>query len=153
MLEFRASQFTKRSIKTASKLAGLRLAMSMIDLTTLEGKDSPQKVRSICRKALRPYDGSAGPIQPRIPSVAAVCVYPALVPVAHEILFGSEVKIAAVASGFPSGQFPLEVKLEDVRQAMAAGADEIDMVINRGAFLAGRYDEVAEEIRQIKAAC
>jgi deoxyribose-phosphate aldolase len=147
MLEFRAAQFTKRSIKTASKLAGLKLAMSMLDLTTLEGKDSPEKVRSLCRKALRPHP------DPSIPSVAAVCVYPALVPVAHEILFGSDVKIAAVATGFPSGQFPLEVKLEDVRQAMAAGADEIDMVINRGAFLAGRYDEVADEIRQVNAAC
>jgi deoxyribose-phosphate aldolase len=147
MLEFRAAQFTKRSIKTSSKLAGLKLAMSMIDLTTLEGKDSPEKVRSLCRKALRPHP------DPSIPSVAAVCVYPALVPVAHEILFGSDVKIAAVATGFPSGQFPLEVKLEDVRQAMAAGADEIDMVINRGAFLSGRYDEVVHEIREVKAAC
>ena len=147
MLEFRAAQFAKRSIKAQSKLAGLKLAMSMIDLTTLEGKDSPEKVRSLCRKALRPHS------DPSIPSVAAVCVYPALVPVAHEILFGSDVKIAAVATGFPSGQYPLEVKLDDVRQAMAAGADEIDMVINRGAFLAGRYGEVVQEIREVKAAC
>lgn len=153
MLEFRASQFTKRSIKTASKLAGLKLAMSMIDLTTLEGKDSPEKVRSLCRKALRPYEGTLPDSIGEIPSVAAVCVYPSMVSVAREILFGSDVKIAAVATGFPSGQYPLEVRLEDVRQALGAGADEIDMVINRGAFLAGRYDEVADEIRQIKAAC
>jgi deoxyribose-phosphate aldolase len=153
MLEQRAAQFTKRSIKTASKLAGLRLAMSMLDLTTLEGKDSPEKVRSLCRKALRPYDGLLGEIAGGVPSVAAVCVYPSMVPIAHEILFGSDVKIASVATGFPSGQFPLEVRLEDVRQAMAAGADEIDMVINRGAFLAGRYEEVADEIRQVKQAC
>jgi deoxyribose-phosphate aldolase len=150
MLEQRAVMFTKRSIKTASKQAGLRLAMSMLDLTTLEGKDSPEKVRSLCRKALHPYEG---PLDPPVPSVAAVCVYPALVPVAREILFGSSVKIASVATGFPSGQYPLEVRLEDVRQAMAAGADEIDMVINRGAFLSGRFDEVAHEIREIKAAC
>src|SRR6185503_20273243 len=150
MLEQRAAMFTKRSIKTASKQLGLRLAMSMLDLTTLEGKDSPEKVRSLCRKALRPYEGS---IDPPIPCVAAVCVYPSLVGVAREILFGSDVKIASVATGFPSGQYPLEVRLEDVRQAMAAGADEIDMVINRGAFLSGRYEEVAEEIRQTKIAC
>jgi len=153
MLEQRAAMFTKRSIKTASKQAGLRLAMSMLDLTTLEGKDSPEKVRSLCRKALHPYSGGEGPIHVPVPSVAAVCVYPALVPVAREILFGSSVKIASVATGFPSGQYPLEVRLEDVRQAMGAGADEIDMVINRGAFLSGRFDEVAHEIREIKAAC
>src|SRR5438876_6265763 len=102
MLEQRAAMFTKRSIKTASKLAGLRLAMSMIDLTTLEGKDSPEKVRSLCRKAIRPYDGI---IDPPIPSVAAICVYPSMVSVAREILWGSEIKIASVATGFPSGQF------------------------------------------------
>lgn len=150
MLEQRAAMFAKRSIKTASKTVGLRLAMSMLDLTTLEGKDSPEKVRSLCRKALRPHDEA---MDPPIPSVAAVCVYPAMVPTAREILFGSEVKIAAVATGFPSGQFPLEVRLDDARQALAAGADEIDMVINRGAFLSGRLDEVAGEIREIKAAC
>jgi len=150
MLEQRAAMFAKRSIKTAAKQAGLRLAMSMLDLTTLEGKDSPEKVRSLCRKALHPYEG---PLDPPVPSVAAVCVYPALVPVAREILFGSNVKIASVATGFPSGQYPLEVRLEDVRQAMGAGADEIDMVINRGAFLSGRFDEVAHEIREVKSAC
>ena len=151
MLEQRAAQFTKRSIKTASKLAGLRLAMSMIDLTTLEGKDSQEKVRALCRKAIRPYEGPSLGVE--IPSVAAVCVYPNLVPVAKEALAGSTVKIASVATGFPSGQYPLDVKVADVRSAVAMGANEIDMVINRGAFLAGRYDEVANEIRETKAAC
>lgn len=150
MVEERAASFTRRSIKTESKLAGLRLAMSMVDLTTLEGKDSPQKVRSLCRKAIRPYDGE---IDPPIPSVAAICVYPSLVPIARAELAGSTVKVASVASAFPSGQYPLDVRLSDVREAVEAGADEIDMVINRGAFLAGRYDEVADEIREIKAAC
>jgi deoxyribose-phosphate aldolase len=150
MLEFRASQFAKRSIKTASKLAGLRLAMSMIDLTTLEGKDSPEKVRALCRKAIRPHQGE---LSPAVPSVAAVCVYPNLVPVAQEALVGSTVKVASVATGFPSGQYPLDVKVADVRSAVELGADEIDMVINRGAFLAGRFDEVAHEIRETKAAC
>jgi deoxyribose-phosphate aldolase len=150
MLEQRASMFTKRSIKTASKLAGLRLAMSMLDLTTLEGKDSPEKVRAICRKAIRPYDGS---IAPSIPSVAAVCVYPALVAIAKRELAGSTVKVASVATGFPSGQFPLEVRIADVRAAVEAGADEIDMVINRGAFLAGRYRDIAREIRETRQAC
>jgi len=150
MLEQRAAMFTKRSIKTASKLAGLRLAMSMLDLTTLEGKDSPEKVRALCRKAIRPFEGN---IDPPIPSVAAVCVYPALVAIAKRELRGSGVKVASVATGFPSGQFPLEVRLADVQAAVEAGADEIDMVINRGALLAGRYREVAEEIRETKVAC
>ncbi len=149
-LEERAASFTRRSIKTDSKLAGLRLAMSMLDLTTLEGKDSPEKVRALCRKAITPYEY---PMDPPVPSVAAVCVYPSLVAVAKQALRGSSVKVASVATGFPSGQYPLEVRLADVHDAVEAGADEIDMVINRGAFLAGRYDEVAEEIRQIKAAC
>lgn len=150
MLEERAASFTKRSIKTHAKRSGLRLAMSMVDLTTLEGKDSPEKVRSLCRKAMAPYDGD---IDPPIPAVAAVCVYPSLVAVAKEALAGSHVKVASVATGFPSGQYPLDVRLEDVRDAVQAGADEIDMVINRGAFLAGRHDEVAEEIRAVKGAC
>lgn len=150
MAEERAASFTRRSIKTASKLQGLRLAMSMLDLTTLEGKDSPEKVRALCRKAVRPYEAA---IDPPIPSVAAICVYPSLVSIARKALAGSTVKVASVATGFPSGQYPLDVRLRDVSEAVDAGADEIDMVINRGAFLAGRYDEVAEEIRQIKRAC
>lgn len=150
MLEQRAASFTRRSIKTTAKAEGLRLALSMIDLTTLEGKDSPEKVRSLCRKAVRPYEGS---IDPPLPSVAAVCVYPALVPVAKEVLAGSNVKIASVATAFPSGQYPLDVRLADVRNAVEAGADEIDMVINRGAFLSGRREQVAEEIRLTRQAC
>lgn len=159
MLEQRAQSFTTRSIKTAAKLAGLKLAMSMIDLTTLEGKDSPEKVRAICRKAVRPWEGVGDFAQDRngseigVPSVAAVCVYPNFVSIAREALRGSGVKVASVATGFPSGQYPLDVRVADVRAAVEAGADEIDMVINRGAFLAGDYDVVAEEIRAIKAAC
>ena len=149
-LEERATSFTRRSIKTESKLAGLRLAMSMLDLTTLEGKDSPEKVRGLCRKAISPCEQA---LDPPIPSVAAVCVYPALVGVAREALAGSTVKVASVATGFPSGQYPLDVRLADVREAVEAGADEIDMVINRGAYLAGDHERVADEIRQIKSAC
>ncbi len=144
----RAAAFTKRSIKASAKAAGLRLALSMVDLTTLEGKDSPEKARALCRKAARPDPDDA-----TLPMVAAVCVYPNLVAVCKKDLAGTGIKVASVATGFPSGQFPLEVRLEDVRRAVADGADEIDMVINRGAFLAGRYGEVAEEIRQVKVAC
>ena len=149
MLEQRAASFTRRSIKTQSKADGLRLALSMVDLTTLEGSDSPEKVRSLCRKAIRPYEG---PLEQPVPSVAAVCVYPNLVPVAKEILNGTGVHIASVATGFPSGQYPLSVRLRDAAQAVEAGADEIDMVINRGAFLAGRDEEVADEIREVRSA-
>jgi deoxyribose-phosphate aldolase len=150
MVEERAASFAKRSIKAESKRAGLRLAISMLDLTTLEGKDSPEKVRALCRKAMRPHEGM---LDPPFPGVAAVCVYPALVSIAREALAGSGVKVASVATGFPSGQYPLDVRLRDVREAVDAGADEIDMVINRGAFLAGKYDVVADEIRQVKSAC
>ena len=153
MLEARAASVTKRSIKTSAKLSGLLLAMSMLDLTTLEGKDSPEKVRSLCRKAIRPCENDEAELGFRVPSVAAVCVYPSLVPIAKEELTGSGVKVASVATGFPSGQYPLEVRIADTRDAVGAGADEIDMVINRGAFLAGRYDEVFREIEEIKAAC
>lgn len=147
----RAASFTKRSIKKSAKMAGYRLALSMLDLTTLEGKDSPEKVRSVARKAVRPDELDA-----TLPSVAAVCVYPQMVPdVRRELdkVHGSHVKIAAVATGFPSGQFPLDVKLRDVADAIAKGADEIDMVISRGEFLAGNYELVAEEIRQVKLVC
>lgn len=150
MVRQRAAFFTRRSIKTAAKIEGLRLALSMLDLTTLEGADTPETVRSLCRKAVRPWEGS---IDPPLPSVAAVCIYPALVAVARKALAGSTVRVASVATGFPSGQYPLEVRLEDVRRAVEAGADEIDMVINRSAFLAGRYDVVADEIRRTRAAC
>lgn len=148
MVAERAASFTKRSIKGASKKSGLLLALSMLDLTTLEGKDSPEKVRGLCHKAMVP-DSS----RPDLPHVAAVCVYPNLVATAKAALAGSNVRVASVATGFPSGQFPLALRLQDARQAVADGADEIDMVINRGAFLAGRYDEVADEIREVKRVC
>lgn len=153
----RADSFGKRSIKTSSKEFALRLAVSMTDLTTLEGKDSPEKVRSLCRKAVSPAPAldrvlRAAGKQP-VPSVAAICVYPSLVAVAKETLAGSGVKVASVATGFPSGQFPLDIRLDDVRRAVGDGADEIDMVINRGAFLAGQYALVADEIARVKEAC
>jgi deoxyribose-phosphate aldolase len=150
MVEQRAASFTSRSIKTKSKQQGLRLALSMIDLTTLEGKDSPDKVRSLCRKAITPWEGE---IDPLLPSVAAVCVYPSLVQVAKRALEGTGVSVASVATGFPSGQYPLTVRLNDVAEAVKAGADEIDMVINRGAFLSGCMEEVADEIAQVRIAC
>jgi deoxyribose-phosphate aldolase len=148
MLEARAASFQKRSIKAASKMQALKLAVSMLDLTTLEGKDTPEKVRSLCRKAVRPCE-----TDPEVPSVAAVCVYPSMVRVAKDLLSGTSVKVASVATGFPSGQYPLSVRIADTLAAVRDGADEIDMVINRGAFLAGRYDEVAAEIREVAAAC
>ena len=144
----RAKSFTTRSIKKESKEQALKLALSMVDLTTLEGKDSPEKVRSICRKAVTPMPG-----HPDIPSVAAVCFYPSMVKVAAEALQGTGVKIASVATGFPSGQYPLDVRLRDTEKAIEDGADEIDMVINRGAFLSGRYGVVAEEIAEVTAVC
>lgn len=153
----RAATFTKRSIKASAKLAGLTLAVSMVDLTTLEGKDSPEKARSLCRKAVRPWERDVDVLGEALPHAAAVCVYPAMVRVCVDELRGRDpdagVKVASVATGFPSGQFPLEVRLADTRRAVADGADEIDMVISRGAFLAGRLDEVAEEIREVKRAC
>jgi len=149
----RAAAFTKRSMKPASKSAGLRLALSMLDLTTLEGKDSDERARSLCSKAARPYERDEAVLGERLPSCAAVCVYPSLVKSCRKQLQGTDVKVASVATGFPSGQFPLSVRLDDVKQAVKDGADEIDMVINRGAFLAGRYIEVADEISHIKLAC
>lgn len=137
-----------RSIKTTAKAWAIDLAIRMVDLTTLEGADTPGKVRALSAKALRP-----DPADPSCPAVAAVCVYPAMVPVAAEVLRGTGVHLASVATAFPSGQAPLDVKLADTRAAVAAGADEIDMVINRGAFLSGRYLEVFEEITAVKEAC
>ena len=147
-LEERAASLGKRSIKKATKVAGVRLAISMCDLTTLEGKDSLGKVRQMCAKAVRP-----DPEDPSVPSVAAVCVYPDLVAAAKGALAGSGVKVASVSTAFPSGRSPLAVKLSDVRRAVAAGADEIDMVIDRGAFLAGDFRKVFDEIVATKAAC
>ena len=151
MVAARAASFTTRSIKSDLKAKGLRLAVSMTDLTTLEGADTPEKVRSLCHRAMSP-----APVQldPPIPHVAAVCVYPALVAYAREALgVGSPVHIASVATAFPSGQAPLETRLAEVEAAVASGADEIDMVVNRGAFLAGKYDEFQHEIACVKRAC
>jgi deoxyribose-phosphate aldolase len=147
-LEGRAAELAKRSIKRESKLFALDLAIRMIDLTTLEGADTPGKVRALSTKAVQPEPGD-----PSIPSVAAVCVYPSLVGTARRALVGSTVKIASVATAFPSGQAPLEVKLADVRAAVKAGADEIDMVIDRGAFLSGRIGQVYDEVVAVKEAC
>jgi len=147
-LEARAGELAKRSIKKGSKLAALDLAIRMIDLTTLEGADTPGKVSALCAKAMRP-----DPADPSIPSVAAVCVYPNLVAVAKRRLAGSGVRVASVATAFPSGQSPIDVKLADVRDAVELGADEIDMVIDRGAFLSGRYAKVVDEIVRVKEAC
>ena len=146
-VEERAAALGKRSIKKAAKVAGLKLAVRMMDLTTLEGKDTAGKVRQMCRKARTPLesDASIGPC-------AAVCVYPNLVPVAKAALAGSTVKVASVATAFPSGQSPLDVKLADVRRAVELGADEIDMVIDRGAMLAGDYAKVFDEIAATKEA-
>ena len=148
MVEERAASFTKRSIKTSAKLAGLKMIVSMMDLTTLEGKDTPGKVAYLCRKAIQPAE-------PRfaVPSCAAVCVYPNLVRAAKSFLGTSGVKVAAVATAFPSGAMPLRVKLQDVRAAVGEGADEIDMVIDRGAFHAGEFSRVADEIVAVKEAC
>jgi deoxyribose-phosphate aldolase len=149
MVEERAAAFTKRSIKTSAKLAGLKLAVSMMDLTTLEGKDTPGKVAYLCRKALQPLDAKY-----QVPSCGAVCVYPNMVRYARKFLGeGSPVHVASVATGFPSGQVPLKVKLEETRRAVSDGADEIDMVIDRGAFLAGDHAKVYDEIAAVKEAC
>ena len=147
-LDTRAAELATRSIKKAAKHQGLLLALRMTDLTTLEGMDSPGKVRALCHKAMHPLPGVPG-----IPPVAAVCVYPDLVAVAARTVAGSGVAIASVATGFPSGRTALSVKLDETRRAVADGATEIDMVIDRGAFLAGRYGQVFDEICQVKEAC
>src|SRR5881398_3378039 len=146
-LEERAATLAKRSIKREAKVFALELAVRMTDLTTLEGADTPGKVAALASKAIRP-----DPSDPNVPSVAAVCVYPNLVPPAVERVRGSGVKVASVATAFPSGQSPLETKLEEVRWVVEHGADEVDMVIDRGAFLAGRYAKVYDEIVRVKEA-
>ena len=143
--EARAAALATRSIKTTSKAWALDTAIRMVDLTTLEGADTPGKVRSLSAKAMRP-----DPSDPTTPPVAAVCVYPDLVEVAVEALRGSQVHVASVATAFPSGRAALATKLADVRDAIKAGADEIDMVIDRGAFLAGRYGQVFDEIVAVR---
>ena len=147
-VEERASRFTKRSIKKDTKLIGLKLALSMIDLTTLEGKDSAGKVRQLCYKAMHPHDALPG-----LPTVAAICVYPSMVKIAKKALEGSSIKVASVATAFPSGQAPRDIKIRDTRFAVAEGADEVDMVISRGRFLSGEYNYVFDEIAAIKEAC
>jgi deoxyribose-phosphate aldolase len=147
-VEQRAASLANRSIKREAKLWALDLSVRMMDLTTLEGADTPGKVAALCSKAARP-----DPVDRTVPPVAAVCVYPNLVPIAKERLEGTGVKVASVATGFPSGQYPTEIKVADVRAAVDLGADEIDMVIDRGAFLSGRYAKVYDEIVRVKEAC
>jgi len=147
-IEQRVESLRRRSIKKASKLWALDLAIRMMDLTTLEGRDTPGKVRALCAKAMYPQPGD-----PSIPSVAAICLYPSLIPEAKDALKGSSVRVASVATGFPSGQTFRDIKVAEVKAAVAAGADEIDMVIDRGAFLAGDYATVFDEIVEIKDAC
>jgi deoxyribose-phosphate aldolase len=146
--EARAASLGSRSVKTTAKAYALDLAVRMVDLTTLEGADTPGKVRALSAKAMRP-----DPADPSCPPVAAVCVYPDMVGTAKQALAGSDVHVASVATAFPSGRAALEVKLADTRDAVGAGADEIDMVIDRGAFLSGRYLEVFEEIVAVREAC
>jgi deoxyribose-phosphate aldolase len=149
MAEERAAAFTKRSIKTSAKLSGLKMAVAMMDLTTLEGKDTPGKIAYLCRKALQPAEAKYN-----VPPCAAVCVYPNMVRYARRFLGdNSPVKVASVATGFPSGQYPLRTKLEETRRAVDDGADEIDMVIDRNAFLTGHHAKVFDEIAAVKEAC
>ena len=147
-VEERVARFQSRSIKGPSKMQGLSMVLSMIDLTTLEGKDTPNKVRQMCYKAQHLHDFHEG-----LPTVAAVCVYPSMVSVAREVLKDSSIKIASVSTAFPSGQAPFEVKKLDTQFAIDAGADEIDMVISRGKFLAGEHAFVFDEIAAIKEIC
>ena len=146
--EQRSAALGTRSIKNQAKAYALDLAIRCVDLTTLEGADTEGKVRALCAKGRQP-----DPTDTSTPSVAAICIYPDLVPVARRELDASTVKVAAVATAFPSGRASMAVKLADVREAVAAGADEIDMVIDRGAFLSGRYLQVFEEIQAVREAC
>jgi deoxyribose-phosphate aldolase len=147
-VEERASRFTRRSIKKEAKLNGLKLVLNMIDLTTLEGKDTEGKVKQLCYKAQHLHDAYPG-----LPTVAAVCVYPTMVKTAKQALGHSGIKVASVATAFPSGQAPRDVKIRDTRFAVSNGADEVDMVISRGKFHAGEYQYVFDEIAAIKEAC
>jgi len=147
-VEERVARLSSRSIKKESKRVALELALSMMDLTTLEGQDTPGKVRQLCSKAMHLHSAL-----PDLPHVAAICVYPTMVRIAKQALGDSGILVASVATAFPSGMAPLEVRLEDTRYAVSEGADEIDMVISRGAFLAGEYQQVFDEIVAIKEAC
>ncbi len=159
MLGERALSFTRRSIKKQSKLAAIYKCIEMIDLTTLEGADTIGKVRQLCSKARFPVTAEFSEELSHyknfkaVPTVAAVCVYPAMVATAKEALAGTKIRVASVATAFPAGQILLETRLRDVRDAVSAGADEIDMVINRGAFLTGDYQTVYDEIVQVKEVC
>lgn len=147
-VEEKVSRLNKRSIKKESKMQALKLALSMVDLTTLEGKDSEGKVRQLCQKAKSPHPSISD-----IPRVAAVCVYPSMVKIAKESLKGTKINVASVATAFPSGMAPLSIRIEDTKFAVDEGADEVDMVITRGAFLEGEYNLVFDEIAAIKEAC
>jgi len=144
----RIERFCTRSIKKSSKIEGLKLALSMIDLTTLEGKDTKGKVRQLCYKAMHPHDSIKD-----LPTVAAICVYPSHVSTAKKALQGSDIKVASVATAFPSGQSSIDAKLNETKFAVDQGADEIDMVISRGQFLAGNYQYMYDEIASVKEAC
>jgi deoxyribose-phosphate aldolase len=147
-VEERASRFTKRSIKNETKINGLKLALNMIDLTTLEGKDTDGKVKQLCYKARHLHDA-----YPNLPTVAAICVYPSMVGVAKKALGDSGIKVASVATAFPSGQSTRDIKIRDTKYAISQGADEIDMVISRGKFHQGEYNFVFDEIAVIKETC
>src|SRR2546429_9088435 len=147
-LEERATSLARKSIKRECKVLGHEHAIRVMDLTTLEGQDTPGKIAALASKAIHPDPGNAG-----VPSVAAICVYPNLVPAAVARVEGSSVKVASVATAFPSGQSPLDAKLDEVRWVVEQGADEVDMVIDRGAFLSGRYAKVYDEIVRVKEAC
>lgn len=147
-VEERVARLNTRSIKKDSKIQALKLALSMMDLTTLEGKDSAGKVIQLCQKAKLPYAS-----MPDLPTVAAVCVYPTMVKIAKEHLKGSGINVASVATAFPSGMAPLSVRIDDTKFAVDEGADEVDMVIRRGAFLSGEFAQVYDEIAAIKEAC
>lgn len=146
-IDERVAKFTTRSIKKGSKMWGLRTAVSMVDLTTLEGKDTPGKIASLCQKARAPS------VDVEVPSVAAVCIYPFLVTHARKALADTSIKVASVATSFPSGQSSLKLRLQEVRQAVSDGADEVDMVINRGLFLSGELNAVQDEIAAVVEAC
>ncbi|MBT6958077.1 MAG: deoxyribose-phosphate aldolase, partial [Opitutae bacterium] len=147
-VEERAAKFRTRSIKKEAKMQALRMALNLIDLTTLEGRDTEGKVRQMCYKAAHLHDEFPG-----LPTVAAVCVYPSMVPVARREVEGTEIRVASVATAFPSGQSDLKLKLDETRIAVENGADEVDMVISRGAFLRGELDYVHDEIAAVKGAC
>ncbi len=147
-VEERVAKFNSRSIKKESKMFALKLAMSLCDLTTLDAKDTPGKVKQLCAKAMRPHEDL-----PEVPHVAAVCVYPNMVKIAKKALEGSKINVAAVATGFPSGMTSLKFRLDETRWAVSEGADEIDMVISRGKFLAGEWQTVFDEIVAVKEAC